>query len=74
MPAPSPVIQLSVTTKTSPGNMQIHTLQQLFDADANTKILDNLTLDTIPVLKYAIDQAFNRFDNSKTVCNNLKTK
>jgi len=60
-PTSSAVIRLSVTAETSPGNEKIHTLQQLADIDSNTKILDNATLDKIPVLKNAIDQAFGRY-------------
>ena len=60
-PVSSAVIQLSATAEASPGNAKIHTLQQLADIDSNTKILDNSTLDKIPVLKNAIDQAFSRF-------------
>ncbi|MHB8602458.1 MAG: hypothetical protein ACYC9R_07455 [Nitrosotalea sp.] len=60
-PASSAVIQLSATAETTPGNVKIHTLQQLADIDSNTKILDNSTLDKIPVLKNAIDQAFSKF-------------
>jgi hypothetical protein len=55
------VIQLSATTETSPNNVKIHTLQQLSIIDSDTTVLDNSTLDQIPVLKNAIDQAFNRF-------------
>lgn len=60
-PASSTVIQLSVTAETTPENVKIHTLQQLADIDSNTKILDNSTLDKIPMLKNAIDQAFSKF-------------
>jgi hypothetical protein len=55
------VIRLSVTTQTSPGDIKIHTQQQLSDIDSSTTVLDNSTLDKIPVLKNAIDQAFGRF-------------
>jgi len=61
-PVSTAVIRLSVTAETSPGNAKIHTLQQLADIDSNTKILDNSTLDKIPVLKNAIDNAFSRFE------------
>lgn len=60
-PTPSAVIQLSTTAETTPGNVKIHTLQQLADIDSNTKVLDNSTLDKIPVLKNAIDRAFSKF-------------
>jgi len=60
-PVSTAVIRLSVTAETSPGNAKIHTLQQLADIDSNTKILDNSTLDKIPVLKNAIDNAFGKF-------------
>ncbi len=60
-PASNAVIRLSATAETSPGNEKIHTQQQLQDIDINTKILDNSTLDKIPVLKNAIDQAFSKF-------------
>ena len=52
------VIRLSATAETSPNNVKIHTLQQLSDIDSDTTILDNSTLDKIPVLKNAIDRAF----------------
>ncbi|CUR52028.1 exported protein of unknown function [Nitrosotalea devaniterrae] len=61
-PAPTAVIQLSATAETSPGNVRVHTLQQLADIDSNTVILDNSTLDKIPVLKNAIDHAFSKFE------------
>ena len=55
------VIKLSATVETTPENVKIHTQQQLADIDSGTIILDNSTLDKIPVLKNAIDQAFARF-------------
>lgn len=55
------VIRLSATAETSPNNAKIHTLQQLASIDSETTVLDNSTLDKIPVLKNAIDQAFSRF-------------
>ena len=61
-PTSSAVIRLSATAETTPDNVKIHTLQQLADIDANVIILDNSTLDKIPVLKYVIDQAFSRFE------------
>jgi hypothetical protein len=60
-PTSNAVIRLSATAETSPGNEKIYTQQQLQDIDINTKILDNSTLDKIPVLKNAIDQAFSKF-------------
>ncbi len=61
-PTSSAVIQLSATAEITPDNVKIHTQQQLEDIDVNVKILDNSTLDKIPALKYAIDQAFSRFE------------
>ncbi|MGI0007005.1 MAG: hypothetical protein ACREAR_03285 [Nitrosotalea sp.] len=55
------VIQLSVTVETTPGNVKVHTQQDLSNMDSGTTILDNSTLDAIPVLKNAIDQAFGKF-------------
>ncbi len=55
------VIRLSVTAQTTPGDIKIHTQDQLTSIDSDTTILDNSTLDKIPVLKNAIDQAFSRF-------------
>ena len=70
------VLQLSVTAETTPGNEKIHTQQDLLNMDNDTTILDNSTLDTIPVLKNAIDQAFSRFtpppfSNSHTFTTNI---
>jgi hypothetical protein len=56
------VIQLSVTVQTTPGDAKIHTPEELANMDNSTTILDNSTLDKIPVLKDAIDQAYNRFE------------
>ncbi|MDE1811388.1 MAG: hypothetical protein KGH85_00810 [Thaumarchaeota archaeon] len=55
------VFQLSATAETTPGNVKIHTQQDLLNMDSDTTILDNSTLDDIPVLKNAIDQAFSKF-------------
>jgi len=55
------VIQLSATVETTPGNVKIHSPEQLPDIDSGTIPLDNSTLDKIPALKNAIDQAFARF-------------
>ena len=55
------VIRLSVTAQTSPEDIKIHTQEQLSNIDSDTTVLDNSTLDKIPVLKNAIDQAFSRF-------------
>lgn len=55
------VIQLSATAEITPGNVKIHSPEQLPDIDSSTIILDNATLDKIPALKNAIDQAFARF-------------
>ena len=55
------VIQLSATVETTPGNVKIHTPEQLSDIDSGTILLDNATLDKIPALKNVIDQAFARF-------------
>ena len=60
-PTSSAVIQLSATAETTPGNVKVHTPEQLAEMDSGTIILDNSTLDKIPVLKNAIDQAFSRF-------------
>lgn len=59
--ATSVVLRLSVTAETTPGNVKIHTQQDLSNIDKDTIILDNSTLDAIPVLKNAIDQAFGKF-------------
>ena len=58
------VIQLSATVETTPGNVKIHSPEQLADIDSGTIPLDNSTLDNIPALKNAIDQAFARFTSS----------
>ena len=58
---PSSVIQLSATVETTPGNVKIHSPDQLSDIDSSTIILDNATLDKIPALKNAIDQAYAKF-------------
>jgi hypothetical protein len=55
------VIQLSVTAQTTPNDVKIHTQQQLSDIDSGTIVLDDSTLDKIPVLKNAIDQALSKF-------------
>ncbi len=55
------ILRLSVTAETTPGNVKIHTQQDLSNIDKDTIILDNSTLDAIPVLKNAIDQAFGKF-------------
>ncbi|HJW19749.1 MAG TPA: hypothetical protein VJ571_04250 [Candidatus Nitrosotalea sp.] len=55
------VLRLSATTEITPGNVKIHTQQDLSNIDSGIIILDNSTLDGIPVLKNAIDQAFSRF-------------
>ena len=55
------IVRLSVTAQTSPNDVKIHTQQQLSDIDSDTTILDNSTLDKIPVLKNAIDQALSKF-------------
>ena len=57
----SSVTRLSVTVEMTPGNVKINTQQQLSDIDSGTIILDNSTLDKIPALRNAIDQAFARF-------------
>lgn len=57
----SSVIQLSATVETTPGNVKIHSPEQLYDIDSGTIPLDNLTLDKIPALKIAVDQAFARY-------------
>jgi hypothetical protein len=56
------VIQLSVTAQITPGDVKIHTPQDLENLDSGTTILDNSTLDKIPVLKDAIDNAVSRFE------------
>ena len=58
------VIQLSATVETTPGNVKVHSPEQLPDIDSGTIPLDNSTLDKIPALKNAIDQAFARFTPS----------
>ena len=60
-PTSTAVIQLSATAETTPGDVKVHTQEQLAQMDSDTIILDNSTLDKIPVLKNAIDQAFSRF-------------
>jgi hypothetical protein len=57
----SDVFRLSATAETSPNNIKIHSLEQLSAFDYNTTTLDNSTLDKVPALKNAIDQAFSRF-------------
>lgn len=60
-PTSSAVIQLSATAETTPGDVKVHTPEQIAQLDSGTIILDNSTLDKIPVLKNAIDQAFSKF-------------
>lgn len=60
-PNTNAVIQLSVTAQTSPNDVKIHTQQQLSDIDSGVTVLDNSTLDKIPILKNAIDQALSKF-------------
>jgi hypothetical protein len=55
------IIRLSVTAQTTPDDIKLHTEQDVTDIDQDTTVLDNSTLDKIPVLKDAIDQAFSRF-------------
>lgn len=55
------VIRLSVTAQTTPGDVKIHTQEELANIDSGTTVLDNSSLDKIPVLKDAIDQAYSRF-------------
>jgi len=55
------VIQLSATVEITPGDVKIHSPEQLADIDSSTIPLDNSTLDKIPALKNAVDQAFARF-------------
>ncbi|NHH98889.1 hypothetical protein DYY66_0228 [Candidatus Nitrosotalea sp. FS] len=55
------VIQLSATVEITPGDVKVHSPEQLYDIDSSTIPLDNTTLDKIPTLKNAIDQAFARF-------------
>ena len=55
------VTQLSVTAQTSPNDVKIHTQQQLSDIDSSVTVLDDSTLDKIPVLKNALDQALSKF-------------
>jgi len=58
----SAVIQLSVTAQTTPGDVKIHSSDELANLDSGTIVLDNSTLDKIPVLRDAIDQAYGRFE------------
>ena len=60
-PTSSAVIQLSATAETTPEDVKVHTPEQLAQMDNDVVILDNSTLDKIPVLKNAIDQAFSKF-------------
>ena len=55
------VIQLSATVEITPGDVKVHSPEQLADIDSSTILLDNSTLDKIPALKNAVDQAFARF-------------
>ena len=55
------VIQLSATVEITPGDVKVHSPDQLSDIDSNTIPLDNVTMDKIPALKNAVDQAFARF-------------
>ncbi|MDE1813522.1 MAG: hypothetical protein KGH87_07185 [Thaumarchaeota archaeon] len=55
------VLRLSATAEITPGNIKVHTLQDLSNVDSGAILLDNSTLDKIPVLKNAIDQAFGKF-------------
>jgi len=55
------LIQLSVTAETTPYNTPIHTPEQFASLESQTVPLDNSTLDKIPVLENAINQAFDQF-------------
>jgi hypothetical protein len=55
------IIRLSVTAQTTPDNIKVHTESDISNIDIDTTVLDNSTLDNIPVLKNAIDQANSRF-------------
>jgi hypothetical protein len=55
------VIQLSVVAETTPENIKIHTPEQLSSLESETTLLDNSTLDQIPVLKNAVNHAFDEF-------------
>ncbi|MGC1425946.1 MAG: hypothetical protein WA833_04500 [Nitrosotalea sp.] len=57
----SGIIRLSVTAQTTPDDIKLHTQQDVTDIDQDVTVLDNSTLDKIPVLKDAIDQAFSKF-------------
>ena len=57
----SGIIRLSVTAQTTPDDIKLHTQQDVTDIDQDVTVLDNSTLDKVPVLKDAIDQAFSRF-------------
>ena len=54
-------ILLSVTAQTTPGDVKIHTQEEIDNIDSDTTILDNTSLDKVPVLKNAIDQAYSRY-------------
>jgi len=53
------VAQLTVTAERTPFNEKIHTPEQLANLEALTTPLDNSTLERIPVLENAINQAFS---------------
>lgn len=55
------IFRLSVTAQTTPDDIKLHTQQDVSNIDEDTTILDNSTLDKIPILKDAIDQALGKF-------------
>jgi hypothetical protein len=55
------LIQLSVNAETTPYNTQIHTPEQFSSLESQTLLLDNSTLEKIPVLENAINKAFDKF-------------
>jgi len=55
------LIQLSVTAETTPYDTKIHTPEQFASLESQTISLDNSTLEKIPILENAINQAFDQF-------------
>lgn len=55
------LIQLSVTAETTPYNTKIHTPEQFSSLESQIVSLDNSTLEKIPALENAINQAFDEF-------------
>ena len=78
-PSTSGVLELSVTAGTTPYGVKIHTPEELASLEEQTIQLDNSTLEKIPVLENAINQAFGKytpppFNDSQTYITQISQK